>query len=61
MNEKAQSFITNIGVLCETWTVAYKNFLAQGLDVKEALVHTQGFMTAFIAGTTQNNKGEEKT
>lgn len=54
MDDKLKSFVTNVGVLCETWTVVYNNFIGQGLNPKDALVHTQGFMSAFIAGVMQN-------
>lgn len=59
MDDKLKSFITNVGVLCETWTVAYKSFIAQGMNPKDAMIHTQGFMSAFIAGAIQSNGGQE--
>ena len=59
-NEKLSSFITNIGIMCETWTLAYKNFINQGMSPKDAMTHTQGFMTAFIAGTSQNGGGKNE-
>ena len=59
MNEKLNSFITNLGVLCETWSIVYKNFLAQGMGAKEALLHTQSFMTTFITGITNNDGGKK--
>ena len=55
MNDKLNSFITNLGVLCETWTIIYKNFISQGMNTKDAMLHTQGFMTAFIDGALQHN------
>lgn len=59
MNDKLNSFITSLGVLCETWTIVYKNFLGQGMDAKEALAHTQGFMTAFMAGVFNHDGGKK--
>lgn len=59
MNEKINSFITSVGALCETWTIVYKNFLSQGMDVKDALMHTQSFMTAFMAAATSNEGGKK--
>ena len=56
MDDQLKSFINNLGVLCETWTVVYQSFLNQGLDHKDAMTHTQGFMTAFISSGSQNNK-----
>lgn len=57
MNNKLNSYIESLGALCETWTIVYKNFLALNMDAKEALVHTQGFMTAFIsAASTDGGK-----
>lgn len=58
MDDKLKNFITNIGVMCETWTVVYNNFIGQGLAPKDALMHTQGFMSAFIASTISNNGGK---
>ena len=59
MNDNLKSFVNNIGIMCETWSVVYRSFLAQGLSVQDALVHTQGFMTAFIASSMQNSGGKE--
>lgn len=59
MNDKLNSFINSMGVLCETWTVVYKNFVAQGMDTKEALMHTQGFMAAFMNGVVNHGKEDK--
>lgn len=59
MNEKFKAFVNEVGVLCETWTIIYRNFIGQGLDPKEAMMHTQGFMTAFFKGVT-GNEGDKK-
>lgn len=59
MNDNFKNFVNNMGVLCETWTLTYRNFLSQGMDEKEAMVHTQGFMTSLIAATTQIGGGNE--
>lgn len=56
MDDQLKSFINNLGVLCETWTVVYQSFLSQGLSHSDAMVHTQGFMTAFISSGSQSNK-----
>ena len=60
MNDALKSFVTNVGIMCETWMVAYNSFLKQGLDPKDAMTHTQGFMSAFIASAMQNSGGAEK-
>ena len=57
MNDELKSFVNNIGILCETWTLTYKSFISQGMNPKEAMAHTQGFMTAFINGTVNGNGG----
>lgn len=57
---KVSDFITGVGALCETWTVAYKTFTQQGMEPKEALMHTQGFMTAFITSTLHSNGGKDE-
>lgn len=44
-----EGFINNIGLLCEEWTIVYRSFLSQGLNPKEALMHTQAFMSAVFA------------
>ena len=53
MDEKLKSFIDSMGVLCEVWTLTYTNFVNQGLKPSEAMKHTQGFMSTFIATITQ--------
>lgn len=59
MNNNVNNFISNMGVLCETWLVAYNQFLSHGMEHKAALEHTQAFMKSFMesAGGT---KGAEK-
>ena len=57
--DKLKNFMSSMGVLCETWTVVYNNFISQGMNAKDAMVHTQGFMSAFMAGALQNNGGKE--
>ena len=59
MNEKFKSFVNEVGVLCETWTIIYSNFIGQGMDAKEAMTHTQGFMVAFLKGIT-SFEGDKK-
>lgn len=59
MNEKLNSFLTNLGVLCETWTIVYKNFVNQGMDAKEALAHTQSFMQTFLNGAMTHDGGKK--
>lgn len=59
MTNKLDSFLTNIGVLCETWTIVYKNFIGQGMEVKDALAHTQSFMTAFMNGMVNHEGGKK--
>lgn len=58
MNEKAKAFIQNIGLLCEEWSVIYRSFRSQGLDEKEALIHTQAFMATVLADIRQNNENK---
>ena len=48
MNDGLKSFIDNMGLLCEVWTMTYNKFVSQGLNQKDALMHTQGFMKTFI-------------
>lgn len=59
-NDGLKSFISNVGVLCETWTVIYTKFKAQGMNDKDALMHTQSFMGALISSTGQNNGGKNE-
>lgn len=59
MNNNLKNFVNNMGVLCETWTLTYNNFLSQGMDAKDAMMHTQGFMSAFIATAMQTSGGKE--
>lgn len=59
MNDKLKNFIDNLGVMCETWTLIYGKFLSQGMDAKDAMMHTQGFMAALVTGIVQNNGGNQ--
>lgn len=54
MNEKFKSFVNSIGIMCETWYLAYNKFIQLGCDHKTALEHTNEFMTAFFSWTSQN-------
>lgn len=58
MNDQLKSFVNNVGLLCETWMVVYTKFTQSGMDAQTALVHTKEFMSAFIAGTVNNNGGK---
>ena len=58
MDNKLKNFIANMGMLCETWTVVYNSFISQGMAAKDALTHTQAFMSAFMASVPQNGGKE---
>lgn len=60
MDEKLKSFMTNIGILCETWTIVYHNFVKLGFDHKEAIVHTKEFMGSVMKDIGQN-RGQTET
>ena len=60
MNEKTAAYIQSVGSLVETWMVVYRTFIAQGLPVGDALVHTKEFMTAFMDSVINAGKDEEK-
>lgn len=55
MNENLKQFIKDIGALCEMWTIIYKSFVNQGMTEKDALMHTQAFLTA----TMNSNMGKQ--
>ena len=57
-NDGLKAFVNSMGVLCEMWTLTYQNFLKQGMNAKDAMIHTQGFMTALVAASMQNGGGE---
>ena len=48
MDNNIQNFMTNLGILCETWTIIYKKFITQGLEPREAMVHTKEFMSVIV-------------
>ena len=52
-NDGLKSFISNIGVLCETWTVVFTQFKSQGMGDKDALLHTKAFMESLISTICQ--------
>lgn len=58
MNEKLNDFLGNMGVLCEVWNVTYNNFKNQGMDHKNAMEHTKGFMAAFMDYISKSNGGK---
>ena len=60
MNGGFQEFMTNMGVMCETWTVTYQKFIEMGFDHGAALEHTKGLMTTIIAASL-NNGGNNGT
>ena len=55
MNNQLKDFINGIGQLCEVWTIVYRSFVSQGMDPKDAIQHTQAFMTA----TMNSNLGKQ--
>lgn len=57
MNDGLKSFVNNIGILCETWTLTYTSFVKQGMGATDAMTHTQAFMTSLIAASMQSNIG----
>ena len=59
MDNKLKNFIANMGMLCETWTVVYNSFISQGMSAKDALTHTQAFMSSFMASIPQIGGGKE--
>lgn len=54
MQDGLKSFMTNLGILCETWVVVYNNFVKLGLDRKDAISHTKEFMSSMVNGVVQN-------
>ncbi len=59
MNESVKKFVTSLGLLCETWTLTYNKFVEQGYSAKEAMNHTQAFMTAFLVASSQQGSGNK--
>ena len=59
MNDGLKSFVNSMGVLCEMWTLTYSNFIKQGMHAKDAMMHTQGFMTAVVSASMQNDGGKK--
>lgn len=59
MNERAMTYIKNLGVMVETWVVVYSNFIKQGFTESDALAHTRVFMESVVV-SFMNNKDEEK-
>lgn len=59
MSEGLNKFINNMGVICETWLIAYNQFLAHGMEHKAALEHTQAFMKSFMESANGNKGGDQ--
>jgi hypothetical protein len=48
MENNIKNFMTNLGILCETWTIVYRSFVTQGLSHADAIVHTKEFMSVLV-------------
>lgn len=48
MNEKLKELIDGIGAMAELWTITFRSFKKQGLDNKDALMHTKEFMSVMM-------------
>ena len=59
MSKNVNTFISNMGALCEMWLITYKQFVDHGLDHKAALEHTQSVMTSFMQATYGNKGGDQ--
>lgn len=55
MNDKLKQFIGDVGILCEMWLVIYNSFIEHGLNAKDALMHTQSFMTATMNSSSNKS------
>lgn len=60
MNDNLKNFVNNIGLLCETWALAYEKFIQMGYDNVTALRHTKEFMAAFMTAAGQNGGSDKK-
>ena len=58
MNDNLRNFVNSIGLLCETWALAYEKFTQMGYDNRAALKHTKEFMASFFAAIGINNGGK---
>lgn len=59
MNDGLKNFVNSMGVLCEMWTLTYSSFINQGMCAKDAMMHTQAFMTAVVSASMQNEGGKK--
>ena len=55
MTDGLQSFVNNIGLMCETWSLAYSKFIQMGFDHPAAMEHTKEFMSIFLSSAAQHN------
>lgn len=58
MNDNLKNFVNSIGILCETWALAYEKFTQMGYDNATALKYTREFMASFMAVLGLNNGGK---
>lgn len=58
MNNDLSKFVSNMGILCETWLVVYNQFISHSMEHKVALEHTQAFMKSFMGSVNDNKEGE---
>ena len=59
MNESFKSFVNSIGIMCETWLLAYDKFIKLGCDHKTAIEHTKEFTISFLSWSSQNGGGTD--
>ena len=59
MNEKLKELINGIGMMTEVWMISYNGFKNQGMNDKDALIHTKEFMGSFMSMilTLSNTQG----
>ena len=57
-NEQIDQLIQGIGIMTELWAITYKNFLKQGMDADDAVIHTKALMSIMI-GSVIGGKTED--
>lgn len=60
MNDDLKNFVNNIGILCETWALAYEKFIQMEYDNATALKHTREFMASFMSAAAQGGESGKK-
>lgn len=60
-NDQVNQLIQGIGAMVELWTITYSGFKKQGFSDKDAVTHTEAFMSIMMSIVMGTNTEGDKT